>query len=149
MSEAREPVHGDGYAVGSLDGLGSNYGFRKIRRELGVTAFGVNALVLPPGFETGRHFHDEQEELYFVHEGRIEIELGDGARHVLGPGGLARVDAATLRKVKNVGKGDAVYLIAGGKDGYVGRDGRLPEGETSRFGESGPPEHQLRDLPAS
>jgi hypothetical protein len=22
-----------------------------------------------------------------------------------------------------------VYLIAGGKDGYIGRDGRVPEGE--------------------
>src|ERR1051325_2196012 len=105
MSDVREPVAGDGYAVGSLDGLGDNYGFRKIRRDLGVTAFGVNALVLPPGFETGAHFHDEQEELYFVHEGRIEMEFGDGSTHVLGPGGLARVDAATLRKVTNVGAG--------------------------------------------
>jgi mannose-6-phosphate isomerase-like protein (cupin superfamily) len=149
MTEVREPVQGDGWAVGSLDGLGDNYGFRKIRRDLGVTAFGVNALVLPPGFETGRHFHDEQEELYFVHEGRIEMEFGDGSTHQLGPGGLARVDAATVRKVKNVGDKDAVYLIAGGKDGYVGRDGRLPEGEESRFGASGPPEHHLRDQPTS
>jgi mannose-6-phosphate isomerase-like protein (cupin superfamily) len=148
MSEVREPVHGDGYAVGSIDGLGENYGFRKVRRELGVTAFGVNALVIPSGFETGRHFHDEQEELYFVHSGRVEMEFGDGTTQVLGPGGMARVDAATVRKVKNVGDEDAVYLIAGGKDGYVGRDGRLPEGEESRFGASGPPEHHLRDQPA-
>jgi hypothetical protein len=28
-------------------------------------------------------------------------------------------------------------VIAGGKDGYVGRDGQLPEGETSRFGPAG------------
>jgi hypothetical protein len=27
----------------------------------------------------------------------------------------------------------------GGKGGYVGRDGRLPEGETSRFGPAGAP----------
>jgi hypothetical protein len=32
-----------------------------------------------------------------------------------------------------------VYLVTGGKDGYVGRDGRLPEDETSRFGASGTP----------
>ena len=44
------------------------------------------------------------------------------------------MDAATVRKIKNVGDEPAVYLCAGGKDGYVGRDGRLPEGETSRFG---------------
>jgi hypothetical protein len=29
----------------------------------------------------------------------------------------------------NVGDEDAVILAVGGKDGYVGRDGRLPEGE--------------------
>jgi uncharacterized cupin superfamily protein len=45
-----------------------------------VTAFGVNAIVLPPGYETGRHFHDQQEELYFCHPGRMEIKFGDGAR---------------------------------------------------------------------
>jgi hypothetical protein len=47
------------------------------------------------------------------------------------------VDASTVRKIKNIGDEPAVYLVAGGKDGYVGRDGRLPEGETSRFGPSG------------
>ena len=131
---------GDGYAVANVDDLGEGYGFRKVRRELGVTAFGVNALVLPPGFETGRHYHDQQEELYFLHRGRIEVEFGDGSRHELAPGGLARVDAATVRKIRNVGDEDAVYLVAGGKDGYVGRDGRLPEGETSRFGPGGGPQ---------
>ena len=130
---------GRGLAVASLDGLGEGYGFRKIRRALGVDAFGVNAIVLPPSFETGRHFHDEQEELYFVHSGVVEIEFGDGSRHRLGPGGMARVDAATVRKLANVGDEDAIYVIVGGKDGYVGRDGRLPEGETSRFGGDGPP----------
>ena len=48
---------------------------------------------------------------------------------MLGPGGLARVDAATVRKIRNVGDEDAVYVVVGGKDGYVGRDGRMPEGE--------------------
>lgn len=124
-----EPIEGDGYAVASLDGLGEGYGFRKIRRGLGVTAFGVNAIVIPPGFETGRHFHDTQEELYFVHRGRIAITIDDESVHELGPGGMARVDAPTVRQIRNVGDEDAVYVIVGGKDGYVGRDGRLPEGE--------------------
>ena len=138
-AEVEGVVKGEGYAVGSLDGLGDGYGFRKIRRELDVTAFGINAIVVPPGFESGRHFHDVQEETYFVHRGRLEFEFGDGSLHVLGPGGLARVDAATVRKVKNVGDEDAVYVIAGGKDGYVGRDGRLPEGEEGRVASAGPP----------
>jgi quercetin dioxygenase-like cupin family protein len=135
--QVSKPIEGEGYAVAGLDGLGEGYGFRKIRRSLDVKAFGANAIVLPPGFETGRHFHDEQEELYFVHSGTVEFEFGDGARHRLGPGGLARVDAATVRKVTNVGSDDAVYVIVGAKDGYVGRDGRLPEGEVSRFGGEG------------
>ena len=130
MDEVREVVEGDGWAVANVDALANGPGFRKVRRALGVTAFGVNAIELPAGAETGRHFHDEQEELYFVHRGRIEISFDDGGSHVLGPGGLARVDAATVRKIKTLGDEAAVYLIAGGKDGYVGRDGRLPEGES-------------------
>ena len=134
--EVRDVLTGEGYAVGSVDGLGEGPGFRKVRRDLGVTAFGVNAIEIPPGYETGRHYHDEQEELYFLFRGRVEITFGDGTSHLLGPGGLARVDAATVRKIKNVGHEPAVYLVTGGKDGYVGRDGRLPEDETSRFGRS-------------
>ncbi len=82
--------------------------------------------------ETGFHYHDSQEELYFVHRGAIEMVFGDGTTITLGDGGLARVDAATVRQIRNVGDGDAVYLCAGGKDGYVGRDGRVPEGEQDR-----------------
>jgi uncharacterized cupin superfamily protein len=137
--EVNEVVQGDGYAVANVDALGEGPGFRKVRRELGVTAFGVNAIELPPDFETGRHYHEEQEELYFVHRGRIRIRLNDDTEHLLGPGGVARVDAATVRQIKNVGDEPALLLVAGGKDGYVGRDGKLPEGETSRFGASGSP----------
>ena len=38
-----EVLTGDGYAVGSLDALGEGPGFRKVRRELDVKEFGVNA----------------------------------------------------------------------------------------------------------
>jgi quercetin dioxygenase-like cupin family protein len=129
---SKEIVSGPGYAVGNLEALGEGYGFRKIRRGLDVKELGVNAIVMPPGFETSGHYHDEQEELYFVHRGTIAITFGDGTSHELGAGGLARVDAPTVRSIKNVGEGDAVYLIAGAKGGYVGRDGRLPDGTTSR-----------------
>ena len=129
-NEVKDVVAGDGYAVANIETLGDQYGFKKIRRELGVTAFGINAIVLPPGHETGRHYHDEQEETYFVHRGMVEFEFGDGDKHVLGPGGVARVDPATVRKIRNASQEeDAVYVIAGGKDGYVGRDGQLPPGE--------------------
>ena len=124
---------GDGYAVANLADLGEGPGFRKIRKQLGVTAFGVNAIVLPPSYATGSHFHDEQEELYFVHSGRVEFEFGDGTTQQLGPGGLAWVDAPTARKVRNLSDSEeAVYVVVGGKDGYVGRDGNLAAGETHR-----------------
>ena len=130
-----EVVEGDGYAVANVDALAEGPGFRKIRRALGVTAFGVNAIELPGRrAKPAVHYHDEQEELYFVHRGRLEMTFDDDSTHLLGPGGLARVDASTVRKIRNAGDDPVVYLIAGGKDGYVGRDGRLPEGETSRFG---------------
>jgi quercetin dioxygenase-like cupin family protein len=133
-------VKGDGYAVASLDVLGEGYGFRKVRKGLGVTAFGANAIVLPPSYETGRHLHQEQEELYFVHSGRVEFEFGDGSTHRLEAGGFAWVDAPTIRKVRNLSDSeDAVYLVVGGKDGYIGRDGKLPPGEQSRFGDDAPP----------
>jgi mannose-6-phosphate isomerase-like protein (cupin superfamily) len=125
-------TEGEGYAVAHLDDLGDGPGFRKVRKGLGVSAFGVNAIVLPPGVETGFHYHDVQEELYFVHRGAIEMEFGDGSVQRLGEGGMARVDAATVRKIRNVGEIDAVYLCAGGKDGYVGRDGRVRPGEEQR-----------------
>jgi len=131
---------GDGYAVANLADLGEGPGFRKIRKPLGVTAFGVNAIVLPPAYETGRHYHDEQEELYFLHSGRIAVEFGDGSTHDLEPGGLAWVDASTVRSVRNLSDSeDAVYVVIGGKDGYVGRDGKLPEDEVSRVGDNAPP----------
>jgi mannose-6-phosphate isomerase-like protein (cupin superfamily) len=124
---------GEGYAVAAdLDALGQGPGFRKVRKGLGVTAFGVNAIVMPAGIESGFHYHDTQEELYFLHSGTIEMEFGDGSVERLEAGGFARVDAATVRKVRNVGETDAVYLCVGGKDGYVGRDGRVREGEEQR-----------------
>src|SRR5204863_4031549 len=39
--QVHETVKGDGYAVGSVDGMGEGPGFRKVRRELDVTAFGA------------------------------------------------------------------------------------------------------------
>jgi quercetin dioxygenase-like cupin family protein len=130
-----DALQGDGYAVSSIEQMGDGPGFRKVRRELDVTAFGINAIVLPEGYATGIHYHDAQEEIYFVHRGRVEMRFGDGTAHVLGPGGVVRVDAPTHRGMRNIGDGEAIVLVAGGKDGYVGRDGQAVEGGAER----GPP----------
>jgi mannose-6-phosphate isomerase-like protein (cupin superfamily) len=122
-----------GDAFGSIDELGDGYGFRKVRQALGVTAFGVNVVVMPAGMEGFLHYHEEQDELYFVHSGSALFEVGDERREV-GPGGLVHVEAATHRRMSNVGDDDLVVLVVGGKDGYVGRDGQLvhPERDLER-----------------
>lgn len=128
-SDYPQVINGPGYAIGDLAALGEGPGFRKVRRGLGVTAFGVNAVVMPAGYESGFHMHEHQEELYFVHSGTLEMEFGDGAVQRLTPGTFARVDAPTLRKLRNVGDEEAVYVCVGGRDGYVGHDAHAPEGE--------------------
>lgn len=131
-----EVTHGEGYTVSSLDGMGTGPGFRKVRRELGVTAFGINALVLPPGYTSGEHYHEEQEETYFVHQGEVEFRFGDGSTHRLNAGGFVRVDAPTHRGIRNVGETEAIVVVAGGKNGYIGRDGQ-PVGDNPRGGPPG------------
>jgi mannose-6-phosphate isomerase-like protein (cupin superfamily) len=112
------------YAFGSLDELGDGPGFRKIRAALGVTAFGINGIVMAPGHEGFLHWHDTQDELYFVHRGRVEVEV-DGETRVLGEGELFHVESTTPRKVSNPFEEEAVVLALGGKDGYVERDGHM------------------------
>ena len=112
------------HAFSSIDELGEGYGFRKVRRALGVTAFGVNVIVMPPRYEGFNHYHDLQDELYFVYSGRARVEV-DGETRELGPGGLVHVESTTPRKVSNAGDNDLVLLVVGGKDGYVERDGHM------------------------
>ena len=113
-----------GHSFGSIDDLGEGYGFRSVRRALNVSAFGVNAIVMPPHFEGFLHYHDLQDELYFVHRGTAKVEV-DGEERLLGPGGLFHCESTTPRKVSNGGDDDLVLLVVGGKDGYVERDGSL------------------------
>jgi mannose-6-phosphate isomerase-like protein (cupin superfamily) len=117
-----------GYAKGSIDEMGEGPGFRRIRRELGVTAFGVNALIYPPGQEGFLHYHDEQDELYFVHRGRASFEV-DSDEFELGPGGVVYVESKTPRRINNQTDEELVVLAVGGRDGYVGRDGQLVDVE--------------------
>ena len=117
------------HAFGSLDELGDGYGFRKIRAALGVDAFGVNAIVYPPRYEGPEHFHDTQDELYFVHKGRIRVDV-DGESRELGEGGLFHAASTTPRRISNAGDEDAIVFVVGGKGGYIERDGHLVDPET-------------------
>jgi mannose-6-phosphate isomerase-like protein (cupin superfamily) len=117
-----------GYQVNSLAGLGDGYGFRKVREQLGVTAFGVNFLVFPPRYEGPNHFHDTQDELYFVHRGQASFTI-DGETHEVGEGGVVHVESTTHRAITNTGDDDLVLFVIGGKGGYVARDGHLVSDE--------------------
>lgn len=127
MSSSEGPISGEGYAAGHLDDMGEGPGFRKVRRHLEVKELGVNAIVAPPGVSAPGHYHDEQEELYFVHKGQLELGFPDGRKVILGEGGVARVDAQTARTIANPGSDEAVWFIVGAKGGYVGRDGHEVE----------------------
>lgn len=126
---------GDGFAAATLDELGSGPGFRKLRAALGITSFGVNGMVLAPGQVNRWHWHDRQEELYFVHAGELTIELEDTEPLVLGPGGMARIAPHVVRRLANRGDIECTILALGGADGYVGRDGRLTDEELARLAE--------------
>ena len=97
--------------------------FRKVRQALGITAFGANVLVIEPGEVGTPHYHEEQDELYFVHKGRAIFDFPDN-RIELGPGWLVHVEAETPRRVTNPGSEQLVMLAVGAKGGYVGRDGQ-------------------------
>src|SRR3954452_16422730 len=103
---------------------------------------------MPPGYEGFEHYHDTQDELYFVHSGTARFEI-DGEVQELGPGGLVHVESTTPRKFSNAGDDDLVVLVIGAKDGYVERDGHLvdPDRDLERrkeFGTGAP-----RPLPSS
>ena len=111
-----------GYSHATVESLGDGT-FRKVRQTLGITAFGANVLVIEPGAVGRPHYHEQQDELYFVHEGRAVFDLPDD-RIELGPGGLLHVEAETPRRLTNPGPDRLVMLAVGGRAGYVGRDGQ-------------------------
>ena len=133
LEEAKEPVEGDGYAVASLDGLGEGYGFRKIRRD--ARGDRVRRQRDRPARRVGDRSATTttaSRSSTSCTAARSRSSSATGASIELGPGGLARVDAATVRKIRNRGPEDAVYVVVGAEGGYVGRDGQVPEGEDNR-----------------
>ena len=84
---------------------------------------------MPPGYSGFHHYHDTQDELYFVHSGEARVEV-EGEERILGPGGLLHVESTTARRVSNASETeDLVMLVVGGKDGYVERDGHVMSDE--------------------
>lgn len=95
--------------------------FVSLRRALGVTAFGINQMVLQPGQQSRIHRHQRQEEVYVVLEGVLTVAI-EAADTELGEGELIRVAPHVRRQLVNRGS-SRVVLIALGADGdHDGRD---------------------------
>jgi len=74
--------------------------FLSLRRDLGVTAFGLNQLTLQPGQRGRIHRHGLQEEVYLVLRGTLTVKLED-AQAELREGELLRVAPEVRRQLVN------------------------------------------------
>lgn len=96
--------------------------FLPLRRQLGVSSFGMNQIVLQPGQRGRIHRHRAQEEVYLVLEGTLTLLL-EGDASELGKGELIRVAPQIRRQLVNRGSGRLVLLALGGAAEHQGRDG--------------------------
>ena len=122
--------------------------FVPLRRRLGVTAFGLNEVVLQPGQRGRIHRHAAQEEVYLVLEGTLTL-LIEGQEQTLGRGELVRVAPAVRRQLVNRGPGRLVLVAIGGAGEHAGRDG---EAFAAWEDEHGAPPQEIPlpdDLPAA
>lgn len=111
----------DGVSFTQLD-LDSGERFQALRRELGVSTFGLNLILLQPG-QVGRiHRHEHQEEVYLVLDGELSLYV-EGEEHVLGQGSLVRVAPSIRRQLANRRPRRVVLLALGGATDHTGRDG--------------------------
>jgi mannose-6-phosphate isomerase-like protein (cupin superfamily) len=92
-----------------------------LRRQLGVTSFGINQMVLQPGQRMRIHRHVRQEEVYLVLEGQLCLVV-EGEEQRLGEGELVRVAPGVRRQLVNRGPGRLVLLALGGAGEHESRD---------------------------
>lgn len=120
--------------------------FIALRRQLGVTSFGMNQIVLQPGQRGRIHRHERQEEVYLVLEGTLTL-LVERDESTLERGELVRVAPSLRRQLVNRGPDRLVLLGLGGDGEHAGRDG---EAFTSWDDENPAPPQQVpppADLP--
>lgn len=93
-----------------------------LRRQLGVSSFGLNEFVLQPGQRGRIHRHRNQEEVYLVLEGTLTV-LIDAEEHELSEGEMIRVAPALKRQLVNASDAPLILLALGGEGEHRGRDG--------------------------
>ncbi|MBO0767588.1 MAG: cupin domain-containing protein [Solirubrobacterales bacterium] len=91
--------------------------FIRLRRELGVTSFGLNAIVLAPGERNRIHTHKRQEEVYVVLDGTLTLGLQDGEQDFT-TGQVVRVPPALRRQLINRGPATLKLLALGGDQAH-------------------------------
>jgi mannose-6-phosphate isomerase-like protein (cupin superfamily) len=95
--------------------------FVPLRRQLGVSAFGLNQITLAPGERSRIHRHARQEEVYLVLEGTLTV-LVEGEDNELARGELMRVAPGVRRQLVNFGPERVILLALGGEGEHQGRD---------------------------
>jgi mannose-6-phosphate isomerase-like protein (cupin superfamily) len=103
-------------------------GFVKVRAELGVTAFGMQVIQMPPDYaDYPDHDHAEtgQEEVFAVLSGSGWMDV-EGERVELDPETIVRVGPATKRKVHSGPQGIRM-LVTGGCPGEAYKVSEITE----------------------
>jgi mannose-6-phosphate isomerase-like protein (cupin superfamily) len=107
--------------VRSIDDMEAIHGglARRARAELGVTAWGMQVLTLPPdwdGYPNHNHsseaFDPNQEEVYIPLSGTATL-VADDSEFELQPGMMARVGPDQLRQIRPGPKGIRLIAIGG------------------------------------
>jgi mannose-6-phosphate isomerase-like protein (cupin superfamily) len=111
-----------GVSFTSLDPDGDER-FQWLRRELGLSTFGLSLIRLRPGQRGRIHRHLHQEEAYLVLEGTLTLFIENEARE-LSRGDLARVGPEVRRQLANQGSEPLLVLALGGAHPHESRDGR-------------------------
>lgn len=97
--------------------------FISLRRPLGVTALGLNQIVLRPRQRLRIHRHRHQDEVYLVLRGTLTVEFDGGELMTLGPGELVSVAARVRRQLSNRGEEPCVIVAMGASGEHESRDG--------------------------
>ncbi|WCB92329.1 hypothetical protein DSM104299_01021 [Baekduia alba] len=100
--------------------------FQSLRRELGVSGFGMNAITLAPRQRGRIHAHERQEEVFLVLDGELTIGV-EGEEQTVGRNGLVRVPAGVRRQLVNRSTSTLLLLALGADGEHVGRDARAWE----------------------
>ena len=110
-------MHVGSYTAKRIDDMEAVYAgaFKRARAELGVEAFGMQVIDMPPRahqYPEHDHSSDGQEEVYVALRGSGEIEI-EGESVPIDPETLVSIDPGTKRKVWPGDDGLRLLIIGG------------------------------------